>query len=363
MRSSVKYGSLIVGICLIVVCLFEIDKMSKDFRNKRAGSASKKRAKLRKQGQRRRRKAPLVILEHSYSSMLRSLYNRASAVHGKPIHIVEIRGQVDNSTIILPKTIELRLKKGSSEDNIAHELMHAILHAEGFPTMFAVGVLPLANKLRDIASADIDHIIINDRLLELGYDARRGFLSTVEDYGNVLKLRVSGNANQQAILIFGMLHELIKWHYYIGNSEAETDILAQFPQVANYWQELSSAINDLSKRPAPEEMWIVATKYVSLGDTICEDLDASIRISDLIGFKPVPFFRKRLAESARSVFRETAQKLNEQSVLVRTFLIEPKVLLAAHVVPVKTDYSRDIREASVAKFAEKRNIKYLLIGE
>lgn len=92
----------------------------------------------------------------------------------------------------------------------------------------------------------------------MGYDARRGFLTTVDSYDNVLKLTADKVPDKQAVLLFGLLHELIKWNYYIGNREAQIHILKQFLQVRTYWEELSAAIDSLAERPKPEDMWRIA---------------------------------------------------------------------------------------------------------
>lgn len=112
--------------------------------------------------------------------------------------------------------------------------MHALLQADGYPQVFAVGTSQLAKQLHAFIASDFDHLIINDRLLHLGYDARRGFLSKADSFDGVLKLSIPNTPDAQTVLIIGVLHELIKFHYYIGSPGAKEAILAKFPQARAY---------------------------------------------------------------------------------------------------------------------------------
>lgn len=203
----------------------------------------------------------IEILGQHYSPTLRTLHNKVTELYQKSIKIIEITGHVDNSIEVLDNEIVLRLHKNSTEDDIAHELMHAVLQVENYPIFFSIAN-PLSRNMCKICRVDLDHIVINDRLLEIGYDARQGFLRKAEGYNNVLQWNSSNDPNNQVVLQFSVLHELLKFHYYIGRPRAQTDILERFPQVAKYWQKLSSSIDRLPPKPKPQDMWNIGVSIL-----------------------------------------------------------------------------------------------------
>ena len=305
-------------------------------------------------------------MDHRYSPTLRALYERVCALNQKPIKVIEIKGDVDDSIEPLhDKEIVLKLHKGCSEDIIAHELMHAVMHAEGYPDFFSI-TSPLSMKIRAICAGDLDHIIINDRLLELGYDARKGFLKKADGYNNFLLMHSSENADKQAILQFGTLHQLIKYHYYIRDSSAQTDILERFPEVVKYWQKLSSSIDSLPTKPQPQDMWNIGVEYITLGDTICADLGASIRISDLIGLEPVPLRRDQLNKPAKSMFIQSIEDAEtvpatQGWILVRTFLIDTRIMVSAALTLADSAVVKEIDQLNIKELLRERNIRYILV--
>lgn len=308
----------------------------------------------------------IEILGHEYSPKLQTLYEKVCVLYKKPITVIEIEGHVDDSIEPLhEKEILLKLHRGCSEDIIAHELMHAVMHIEGYPVFFSI-TSPSSTKIYAICAGDLDHIIINDRLLELGYDARQGFLKQADGYNNFLLMRGSENPDEQAILEFGTLHQLIKYHYYIRNSSAQADILERFPQVAKYWQKLSSSIERLPPKPKPQDVWKVAAEYITLSDAICVDLGASIRVSDLIGLEPLPLHKGQLSKTAKSIFVQKIEDVKtvpttQGLILLRTFLAEPKIMLSAVLVPRDSARVEEIDRLTVGDLLQQRNIRYILV--
>jgi hypothetical protein len=299
----------------------------------------------------------IEILGTSYSLKLKALYEKVAAAFQKPIEVVEVFDRVDNQIEIQPDKIILRLHWGASEDNVAHELMHAILQSEGYPQPFAVRAIDLANRLHQFIVSDFDHLVIKEKLLREGYDARSGFLSLAESFENVLKLSAPNTPDVQTVLIIGLLHELVKYHYYIGRVSAEEAILQKFPRVSPYWHEFSGAIQQLPVLPSPEDMWGLIVIYLGITNRLSNDLGASFKLSDLIGFEPIPLRRRELTQPASSIFYDRTDAWGIQQMLVRTYARKGDVLVWAGVVgranwPVLRGYM-DFR---VDKFAEIRGI-------
>lgn len=261
----------------------------------------------------------IEILGTRYGPTLKEIYDEIIRLHGKPIEAVEVSGRVDNAIEVLPEKIILRLHRGATEDNVAHELVHANFQAEGFPQPFAVHISNLSQRLYALIAADFDHLIINDRLLELGYDARKGFLSHADSFEKVLELSVGDNPNERAVLLIGLLHELIKFHYYIGRDDAQPAILAKFPQVKAYWEDLSAKIQRLPAKPTPPDIWGFVEDYVRITGRLTTDLGATFRLSDLIGFQPVIIPESQLGRQARELFKDSAERVDKTKQLVRTF--------------------------------------------
>lgn len=261
----------------------------------------------------------IEILGTHYSTRLRLIYDQVVKLHGKPVEVVEVSGHVDNSIEVLPERIILRMHRGASEDNVAHELLHALFRAEGFPEPFAVRTSALSQRLHALIAADFDHLFINERLLDLGYDARKGFLSQADSFEAVLELSIPRDPSQRALALIGLLHELVKFRYYIGRTEAGPAILAKFPQVKPYWNELSARIQDIPARPSPTDLWRFVERYVEIIDRLANDLGAKFRPSDLIGFEPVFIANDQLGRQAGGLFRDRVDPIDADRSLVRTF--------------------------------------------
>jgi hypothetical protein len=308
----------------------------------------------------------IEILGQHYSPTLRTLHKKVTKLYQKPIKIIEITGHVDDSIEVLDSEIVLRLHKNSTEDNVAHELMHAVLQAEGYPTIFHLEISPMSKTLA-FCKADLDHIIINDRLADLGYQAHEGFLKRANDYDNVLTMRAYEDPNKQALFLFCILHQLIKFHYYIEAASAQTHILERFPDVAKHWQNLSASIDNLPPQPKPQDMWNIGTKYITLGDAICVDLGASIRISDLIGLEPLPLRKDQLNKAAKFLFTQSWEDVETPQedhdwILLRTFLTEPEIMVGAALTWADSIRLEEINRLNVKVFLREGNIRYILLN-
>jgi len=300
----------------------------------------------------------LKILDTEYSETLRTLYNTVRDAYKKPLIFSPIEGRADNSIEVMPDRIEIRLRPGSSEDNIAHELMHAILQSEGYPRVFSAGIFP-ADLLRQLIASDLDPLIINERLLRYGYDAQRGYLRDVDPFNSVFDLRAHGDPDSQALLILSVLHELLKFVYYVGDDAAEDAILAKFPQARKYWDVLVKSIRSLPKNCSPGDIWKFIKTYLRVADQIGLDCNASFVPSEIIGFSPVPLGNFELTQRADRVFYYQIDNLGEGQVRLRTFLKSERLLVSAQVRPRDIKTIREEIRLTTPKFAELRRIQLL----
>jgi hypothetical protein len=300
----------------------------------------------------------IELLGTRYSERLRLLYEKVAATYGRPIKVESTVGHVDNTAEILPSNILLRLRPGSSEDNVAHELVHPLLAHEGFPQVFSISILPLSEALGNIIRADLDHLVINQRLRELGYDPQAGFLRTADSYLGVVKIKVPSDQNGVAVYQISMLHELLKYCYYIGDNTAEKAILQKCPQVSGYWNELKGVIGGLPSQPMPKDIWRVAEAMNTVFDRICASNQASFRFSDLVGYDPVPLSQGELQLPASQIFEETRESLPKTGLLLRTFLRRGRMLAGVHIIPVGVLVNDDTGLVT-SEFAAKREVKIL----
>jgi hypothetical protein len=289
------------------------------------------------------------------------LYEKVVELHQKPIRIIEKIGKGDSTIDTHGDEIILTLRRGCSEDIIAHELMHGILHAEHYPTLVGITLFPLSKQLSAICRADLDHLIINDRLLGLGYDAQEGFLSHVDGYENILKLDPGRNPESQAVHLFCLLNQLIKFHCYIGDPNAEEDILAKFPEVEEYWETLSGEIGALPPKPGPADLWGLGATYLGIGDEICRNVNAPFLITDLLVIEPLPVSRSDLAKKAHSMFGLTTQTLDGQLVLLRIFTVTPHVMVHCYAVPAQYLPPQGVSDLSVRDYLEGLEINHVVV--
>lgn len=313
----------------------------------------------------------ITILGTAYSPRLRKLQDKVSNLYQKPISFEPIEGNKDDSILVRQKDILVSLHPGSTEDVVAHELMHCVLHLEGYPRIFGVRGgkdAQLSLSVRDIVVGDLDHLVINRRLLRLGYDAQHGFLAHADRYdvpgGAEQWLKESyssGNPNTMCIALIGAMHDLIKFKYYIGMKGSERYILLKVPSVRPYWNRLDVAIRALPAQAKPQDIWKVGVVLVQESDRICAGTGASFRVSDLIGLNPVPLRRVETHLRAREVFTETTTS-ETQGTLVRTFLRQDHILVGANLLLGRVPYGGEKEmDLSVSKFTAKRGIKVLIL--
>jgi len=299
------------------------------------------------------------ILGTHYSARLKALQDRVVAAQGKPIRFEATTGHVDNTIQVNATEIVVRLRPASSEDNVAHELLHAVLQSEHYPQMFAVTMLPQSPPLRALLSGDLDHLIINKRLLAMGYDPHRGFLSQADSYAGVLALESPSDPSQRTVFEIGMVHELIKFHYYIRDPTAEPAILRKYPSVAGLWREVKRAVDGLPRDPRPRDLWRVAATMTAAFDRRCIANKAGFRFSDLIGFQPVPLTATDLRAPASEVFEETGQAMTEGRVLVRTFLRRDRMLVDVNLLAGDPRAHASGLDVPTAEFLTKRQIEVM----
>jgi hypothetical protein len=109
-------------------------------------------------------------------------------------------------------------------------------------------------------------------------------------------------------------------------------------------------------------MWYVATKYIALGDMVCVDLNASIRISTLVGFNPIAVRRSELIKPADSVLIETVEELGNNFILLRTFSIRDRIMVGLVLVPAGSAYVKSIKNLNTKQFLNMRSIPYTAIN-
>lgn len=312
----------------------------------------------------------IVICGHRYSSTLRDLYDEVSMLYKKPIRVIKkreipdhltscFREDMTNALYTHDKDIWLLLQEQPSEDVIAHELMHAVLRTEGYPELWSVGISPLGQKLAVIVAGFLDHLVINGRLLEIGYDARAGFLSRADGPENILKLDVPDELPKRIVLYFVLLHELAKFRHYIGDIRAEEALLAKFPEVAPYWETLSFQIRNLPQRPKPHDLWDIGVAFIQMGDRMCTDAKVDVLISDIVGLNSAALDNNDMSRPAKDIFTQTTEPVGSQQVVVRIFLVEPRVMVSCVVVPRGSPMLKAAEVLSVRDYLLRLNVEFI----
>ena len=113
-------------------------------------------------------------------------------------------------------------------------------------------------------------------------------------------------------------------------------------------------------------MWYIGTEYITLGDAISADLGASIRISDLTCLEPLPLHRHQLPKAAKSMFTQSSQDVetkqdNHDWVLLRTFLINPKIMVSAALTWANSAREEEMNRLNIKEFLQESNIQYILV--
>src|SRR6202011_1234867 len=119
------------------------------------------------------------------------------------------------------------LTPGSKEDDIAHELMHALMESEGYAKEFMISQIPRSAALHPFIASDFDHIIINQRLHREGYYPERGFMANMKDQYKSWVNRKGAVLSPEQRAIFGVanIHELMKHVIYVESPRAEKELL------------------------------------------------------------------------------------------------------------------------------------------
>jgi hypothetical protein len=303
----------------------------------------------------------IELLGTQYSKRLKALYDEVAGLYARPVRLEPTTGHVDNTIEVRASEILIRLRPGSSEDNVAHELLHPVLQHEGYPQMFSISLLPSSNAVGNLIRADLDHLVINQRLRNLGYDPHAGFLRIADSYASFLKMAIPSDPSQRAVFQIGTIHELLKYHYYIADATAERAILQKFPQISGYWKDLKRAVDNAPSQPKPADIWHVAEALSAVSDRICARNKAVFRFSDIIGFEPVPLSHNELKGVANRVFEETKESVPRTGLLLRTFLRRSRMLVAAHVIASGTQHDDDLK-LTAAEFVGRREIRVLAVS-
>ncbi|MGI9071303.1 MAG: hypothetical protein ACR2JB_08310 [Bryobacteraceae bacterium] len=225
-----------------------------------------------------------------YSPKLRKLIAKTEKLSHKQIIFEPNTSGGDNNNRTLGDQILIAIKAGSSEDDVAHELVHSIMQAEGYPKMFAITVIPESETIHSVINSDLDHLVINQIENANGYDALHGFLLPLrQQYQSLLSMRTPGRQGRERMAIYGvlMMHELMKHVYYIKSPDAESRILESHPELKEYWRILKKHIDKYLLNPSPSTAWVFATEYAKLMDRITDDAAAPFTFSEIIGFSPV----------------------------------------------------------------------------
>ncbi len=305
------------------------------------------------QGQPAAQKTGVDIIGKHYSTRLRDLIIRAEKTKKKPIEFTRNLSNEDNTYQDVGSKVVIALHPGSPEDNIAHELMHSILEAEGYPRAFFIKGRFVSRTIHALIVGDFDHLLINDRLLKEGYDAANGFLEPIRDqYRSIMSLQLPLNADsdQRAMYIILLIHELMKQVYYVENPGAEAAILSAHPAVKPYWLTLKPQIEAYRKKPSPHQGWSFVSFYTDCMDRITSDMHASFRFSEEIGFSPARCRLQDLSKPASFSIR-TDQKAG--STLTRLYM--GRVMVGVVLMPVPGfDLSLRLKD-----FATKRSLQIL----
>lgn len=299
------------------------------------------------------------ILGRQYSTRLLPIFHQVRKSFNKPITAVK-QDDGNSEMEFFEDHILLRLKENAPEDVVAHELMHAVLAAEGYPRLFCISMLPESVRIHKVMVSSFDHLIINDRCIAYGYDARSGFLSHAASYASILNISLPSDADQKCIALSLILHQLIKFHFYFGDPKAEHAFLEKFPVLAPYWSQLSAKIRTFQTRPTPIKIWDVIEVHNSVLNQLAKDQHASVRIPELIGFSPVWMDSKNKGNVAGANLEDSYQKLDEGRILVRTYVKKSRIMVNACLVVADeaTPLSEDL-QLPIEDFGKKRGMEIL----
>jgi hypothetical protein len=203
------------------------------------------------------------ILGTHYSERLAQLLGRVEKTIGsKVVFVPKPTPDGDNSGEFVNGTYQITLKRGSSEDDVAHELTHPLLETAGYANAFFIPTNPLSRTIHSFIASDFDHLFINQWLHREGYYPEKGFMLGMKDQykafatdsalANTLK---QGNSTQRALVGVAVIHQLMKQVYYVRSSQAENAILATYPRYRNHWHMIRQAIDVFLREPTPSHEW------------------------------------------------------------------------------------------------------------
>jgi hypothetical protein len=302
------------------------------------------------------------IFGKDYSPQLLPIFRKVQESFDLPVFAIKQKTGNDEVEVLKDRII-LRLKEDAPEDVVAHEQMHVVLQTEGYPRVFYISTISRASEIYKLMASSFDHLIINDRCSEYGYDARAGFISHAPSYDSILNIPLpEDNPDAKCIAVSLLLHQLIKFDYYFGDPKAEHAFLDRFPLITPYWNRLSVAIQTFKKNPTPKKMWDLIEIHNIVLDQVANDLHASVKISEFVGFGPVLVSPEDKTNSADSLFAETSQDLGNGQILLRTYLKKSKILVNV-VLVASSDIkliSNDLR-LPIVEYATKRGIEIRIL--
>ena len=249
------------------------------------------------------------ILGTHYSQKLAELAARVEKTIGNEVLFVPKLTPGDNSGhFVKGGAYEITLKPGSSEDDVAHELVHPLLSTAGYTMIFFIPGNRFSQTIYPFIASDFDHLFINRWLHEEGYYPEKGFMVGMKDQYKAFAadkgfadIAIHGVPEQRASLGVAVIHQLMKHVYYVGSPQAESAILAAYPMYRNHWFTLKREIDLFLKDPTPTKEWsLVRTYNVVMGD-IFSEAGMAVPFSDLIGFAPLPVASALLDQPASSV--------------------------------------------------------------
>ena len=121
------------------------------------------------------------ILGTHYSQKLAELAARVEETIGNKALFVPKLTPGDNSGhFVKDGAYEITLKPGSSEDDVADELVHPLLSTAGYTMIFFIPGNRFSQTIHPFIVSDFDHLFINRRLHEEGYYPEKGFMVGIE---------------------------------------------------------------------------------------------------------------------------------------------------------------------------------------
>lgn len=275
------------------------------------------------------------ILGTHYSERLRLLILRVEKESKTTVHFETKTNSGDDNIRREKDLYSVTLAPGVSEDDIAHELTHALLESEGYAKVFCLPSIPFSATIYPFLNSDFDHVIINQRLHREGYHPEVGFMANMKNqYKSVLSLSLpTGLPEQRAILGMYIIHSLMKHVYYVEAPEAEGAILAAFPQYRTHWTAIKTAILEFRNNPDPLHEWKLIEMYVKTMDQIFSESGYPTKFSDLIGFSPLLVTRNELrkpaSQSISMVSDASYTRMKVKGVMVNALAGHPSIDLAS----------------------------------